>query len=72
MNMQQEELRQLLEVHGWGLLARERKGPKRSGVYLFAQRREGKQVMQKYITTLRTLPLVTKEEVLSKISASSR
>ena len=68
MNMQEDELRQLLESHGWDLLTRERTGKKRTSVYLYARKWPKVDV---YIATRRYLPAISRQEVLEKIGAAS-
>ena len=69
MYMQEEELRQLLESHGWNLMARKREGTKRDATYLIA-RKIGAPYQQVYLTSRRQLPIIEKREVLLKIGAA--
>ena len=71
MIMQEEELRQLLDSHGWYLITKERTGTRRNAVYLLAQKKGIKPVQQVHLTSRRELPIRTQEEILEKIGAAS-
>lgn len=58
-----EELASLLQAHGWYLKVI----PRYQTEYFYAQRREGKNVMTRYLKSERKLNELTTEEVLKRI-----
>lgn len=64
----EEELATLLHAHGWYLKVI----PRYQTKYFYAQRREGKSVVTRYLKTERLLDKLTTDEVLKRIQQDKK
>jgi len=59
--MTEEEARAIIKAHGWFYTER---SPKRVAKYIYAKRRRGKKMIQRYICPLSKLPELSKEQLV--------
>jgi hypothetical protein len=67
--MTPEEARAIMQDYGWGYTAKPRHKSRR--LYVYAQRRQGKEVVDCYICPLSRLGELTKEELIAKLTKDS-
>jgi len=65
LSMTEEEARTIMHAHGW--FYKERR-PKRVARYVYAQRRQGLRMIERYICPLSRLGDLTEDELVGKLT----
>ena len=62
--MSEIEIRQIMKLHGWFYTER---SPKKVARYIYAKRRRGSKMIQRYICPLSRLEELTEEQLVAKL-----